>query len=117
MKVLDYIYQHSDNREITIGINIDLQKTFDKTIAQLSKRFTANQLHINLDKTCYSIFGHCFKESKTTILYTNGKIIPRVKSCKYLEIITDSKLKWQEHINYVQGGPIKTAPLKHTLIF
>ena len=29
MEVLDYIYQHSDNHEITLGIYIDLQKAFD----------------------------------------------------------------------------------------
>ena len=29
MEVLDYIHQHSDNHEITLGIYIDLQKVFD----------------------------------------------------------------------------------------
>ena len=29
MEVLDNIYQHSDNREITMGVYLDLQKAFD----------------------------------------------------------------------------------------
>ena len=29
MEVLDYIYQHSDCQEVTMGIYLDLQKAFD----------------------------------------------------------------------------------------
>jgi len=217
MEVLDYIYQHSDNHEITLGIYIDLQKAFDTidhsillmklqnygvrgTVLQwfynyLNKRqqytvlpnyesetdvikygvpqgsvlgpllfliyvndiqyaapdskiklfaddtniffsdsdpeklfsvanlnltklcewFTANKLHLNLDKTCYSIFGQDIKDSSTIRLYVNRVIIPRVESCKYLGIIIDSKLKWQDHIDNVYSRLVKFTSIFYKL--
>ena len=32
MEVVDKIYQHCDNREVTMGIYLDLQKAFDTVI-------------------------------------------------------------------------------------
>jgi len=40
-------------------------------------------------------------------LYINIKKIEHVEWCKYLGILIDSDLKWQDHINYVYNKLIK----------
>jgi len=76
-------------------------------LAQLSEWFSVNRLSLNLDKTCYSIFGPSHKDMKGYNLYINGKIIENVDCCKYLGILIDSDLKWQDHINYLHNKLIK----------
>lgn len=76
-------------------------------MAQLQKWFIANRLSLNLDKTCYSIFGHCREHLSAFKLYIDGKIIKKVECCKYLGILIDSDLTWQEHINYIYNKLVK----------
>jgi len=38
------------------------------------------------------------KDIKGHNLYINGKIVQNVEYCKYVKIIIDSDLKWQEQI-------------------
>ena len=59
---------------------------------------------LNFHKTCYSIFGPNHKDVKGFNLYINGKMIQNVECCKYLGILIDSDLKWQDHINYVYSN-------------
>ena len=209
MEVLDNIYTHSDNREITMGIYLDLQKAFDTVnhsillkkldiygvrgitlnwfisylsnrkqytvllnhesslefinygvpqgsvlgpllfliymndiqyavpdaklklfaddtnlflhnsdsvklfsianacMVQLSEWFNANRLSLNLNKTCYSLFGPTHKVRTGLELYISGEVIQNTECCKYLGIFIDCGLKWQEHINYIYNKIIK----------
>ena len=84
-------------------------------LAQLSGWFTANKLSLNLEKTCYSLFGPKQKDVKQYNLYINGKIIQNVECCKYLGIFIDSNLKWQEHIDYVYNKLIKFVSIFYKL--
>jgi len=70
---------------------------------------------LNLDKTCYSIFGPNHKDMKGFKLYINSKKIERVECCKYLGILIDSDLKWQDHINYVHNKLIKFTSILHKI--
>ena len=56
-------------------------------MAQLCEWFTVNRLSLNLDKTCYSIFGPNHKDMKGFKLYMNSKEIEHVECCKYLGIL------------------------------
>jgi len=67
-------------------------------MSQLCEWFKVNKLSLNLDKTCYSIFGSNHKNTTAHKLYINDKVIQNVASCKYLGILIDSDLKWIEHI-------------------
>ena len=84
-------------------------------MAQLLEWFTMNRLSLNLDKTCYSIFGPRQKDASGLNLYINGKIIQNVKCCKYLGILIDTDLKWQDHINYVCNKLIKFTSIFYKL--
>ena len=67
-------------------------------MTQLSEWFAANRLSLNLNKTCYSIFGTKQRITTQLKLYICGKEIQNTESCKYLEIFIDSDLKRQTHI-------------------
>jgi len=47
------------------------------------------------------------KDASGLNLYMNDKIKRNVKCCKYLSILIDTGLKWQDHINYVYNKFIK----------
>ena len=88
----------------------NLRELFDKAnvnMTQLHEWFIANRLSLNLDKTCYSIFGHYSEDPSAFELYINGKIIKKVECCKYLGILIDSDLTWQKHINYIYNKLVK----------
>ena len=65
--------------------------------------FSANKLSLNIDKTCYMLFGCTSKcqVNATLNLSINGQRINKVSSCKYLGIIIDDALKWEENTDYV----------------
>ena len=76
-------------------------------MSQLCEWFKVNKLSLNLDKTCYSIFGSNHKNTTAHKLYINDKVIQNVASCKYLGILIDSDLKWIEHTKYIYNKLIK----------
>ncbi len=70
-----------------------------------------NKLTINLDKTCYTIF-----KSKNKIIPDNlnnikieNVLIKKVPSAKYLGIILDENLNWEEHIDNLNKTIIQMA--------
>jgi len=76
-------------------------------MAQLSEWFAANRLSLNLNKTCYSVFGTKQRITTQLKLYISGKEIQTTESCKYLGIFIDCELKWQTHIYYVHNELLK----------
>ena len=69
-----------------------------------------NKLTVNLNKTCYTIF----KSRRITIpdylnnININNNTIKRVPSVKYLGIILDENLNFDEHIDNLNNSIIKT---------
>ena len=51
-------------------------------MSQLYGWFTANKLSLNVDKTCYSVFGPNCKKTMAHTLQINGQVIQNVKCCK-----------------------------------
>ena len=90
--------------------NSDLKKLFaeaNDSMIQLSEWFAANRLSLNLNKTCYSVFGPKQKTTTKLKLYISDKEIQNTESCKYLGIFIDCDLKWKTHINYVHNKLLK----------
>jgi len=85
----------------------DLYNKANVSLSELSKWFTANRLSLNIDKTCYSVFGILKNDLQNLQLKINGKPISNVDDCKYLGILIDSKLTWQDHIDGVYKKIIK----------
>jgi len=71
----------------------------------------ANKLHLNIEKTCYSVFSPNKSHiSRPTIsLEINKSVINRVENCKYLGVIIDDQLKWSTHIESVEQQEAKLS--------
>ena len=88
-------------RLLNLSISKDRLYTYSKDLvklfalanigmSQLYDWFTANKLSVNVDKTCYSVFGPNCKKTVTHTLQINGQVIQNVKCCKYLGILIDN---------------------------
>lgn len=57
----------------------------------------------NEDKTKYMIVRGIRKELKTDVIVKslNGTVIERVEKIKYLGVMIDSRLRWDDHCDYI----------------
>jgi len=60
-----------------------------------------------LEKTCYCVFGATEVEKSKIHLKIGDVEIQQVDCSKYLGIFIDSKLSWQNHIDYIYNKIIK----------
>ncbi len=69
----------------------------------------ANKLTLNVKKTKFVIFGfrHNLAGNIDTSLYINHEQIERVQSIKYLGMILDEQLSFEEHIDYLVSKSVK----------
>lgn len=78
------------------NMNLELNKLMDWTIA--------NKLSLNVDKTNYMIFSMKGKRAKPNRnLYINNRQLKRVEYTKFLGVIIDDKLSWNEHVKYIKN--------------
>jgi hypothetical protein len=89
-----------------------IQKT-NSSLKLLNEWFVANKLSLNLDKTCYTVFGT--KEGCDYNIHLNGITIKRVPSCRYIGVIIDEKLKWTEHIDNIYSKLVKFVGIFYKL--
>ena len=77
-----------------------LKNKMISVITSLSEWFSANKLTINMTKTAYTIFtkADTVPEQLNSINVLQTKI-NRTASAKYLGLLLDEKLIWQEHID------------------
>ena len=99
----------SDLKVIEVQANLCLQN--------MEKWFYANKLSLNIDKTFYMLFGSkSYCQTDTTLnLFINVQRINKVVSCKYLGVIIDEALKWEEHIDYVYKKIIRFSSILYKL--
>ena len=94
------------------------QEAYDKAsvvIDKLHEYMYDNQLHINIDKTCFMHFRpelsneermQCARTRSVESIYSlyiNGKKIKKVSNVKFLGIVIDDKLNWEAHLEYLQN--------------
>ena len=86
----------------------DLSTRTNKCLDEIYQWCLANKLTINLDKTNYTIF---FPSRKTSVENFNINIgnfkIQYTTCCKYLGILIDNKLDWQDHIDFIYKKLLK----------
>ena len=86
----------------------DLNLVFTETqelLNNLEQWFLDNQLTLNIEKTCYSIFTNKHVSGKS--LFIHNTEIQRASSVKYLGVYLDENLTWDTHINNVCSYLIK----------
>ena len=102
-----------DTNLFLTGNNVEQLVTHaNSSLRTLQSWFTSNKLSINVDKTCYSIFGNQNIPLNATITL-NSKAIDRSASTKYLGIVLDEKLKWDSHIEHVCKNLNKLTSVMH----
>ena len=117
--------------EIPIADNIDILSTisnvdisdseaeaYEKAQSVLNAVYDymyANQLHINVEKSCYMHFRHEYSNKERLVcartdrtydrllsLKLCDKKLKKVSKVKFLGVIIDEKLKWEAHIEHLQ---------------
>ena len=68
---------------------------------KLSVWFDVNKLSLNVLKTNYMLFGN--SKGQSSELTINGNVIEKVHKTKFLGVIIDDKLKWNDQINQVKS--------------
>ena len=77
-----------------------LQDMLNNDLPNICKWLQANKLSLNTDKTYCQLYNMTRKVVKP-IVALNGKDISFVTKMKYLGVLIDEKLSWNEHIDYV----------------
>ena len=80
-----------------------LYKIGNQILQELAKYCCYNRLIMNYDKCCYMEFGAVSKNVQCTdyILGVMNNKFSKVYSCKFLGVLLNSTLNWNEHINHV----------------
>ena len=74
----------------------------NETLHIISTWLSLNKLSLNTDKTVYIEFGNQVNSTpKNLSINIQGTKIKRVESNKYLGIIFDSNMRWNDHIGYI----------------
>ena len=87
----------------------ELEVVANGCLEKMEEWFHANKLSLNIDKTCYTLFtaNNRTNCNLSLDLYINKQKITKVTSCKYLGVIIDESLKWNEHVDYVYKKLLK----------
>ena len=74
-------------------------------LVTVMKWLQANKLSLNTDKTHFMVFDN--NKNIDSITLENGAIIHEVKLVKYLGLMLDSGLKFNDHVDYVKKKVLK----------
>ena len=76
-----------------------LRHYYKKSVDESVKWFRMNKLSVNIDK-CHVMLISGRNTSRYSLnIDIDGVKIPHVRSAKYLGVVIDSELKWNDHIN------------------
>ena len=83
-----------------------LQKDLDLNLNKIASWFQTNNLTLNIKKTKLMLFGtkQSFCKFKDTSLIYEGVMIERVEKFKYLGVLFDPQLSWDDHVNYLSSN-------------
>ena len=80
----------------------EVETKMNETLHILSTWLSLNKLSLNTDKTVYIEFCNQVNSTpKNLNINIQGTKIKRVESNKYLVIIFDSNMRWNDHIGYI----------------
>ena len=100
-------FEHTHLRILFSMVNNELKKIYEW--------FNANKLSLNVGKTKYSLFHKPSKTDDLPLLLSkvliNDKEIERVGSIKFLGVLLDEHLSWEEHIRYTEKKIAKNIGL------
>ena len=108
---------YADDTNIFVSGNSEAE-AYEKAQSVLNAVYDymyANQLHINVEKSCYMHFRHEYSNKERLVcartdrtydrllsLKLCDKKLKKVSKVKFLGVIIDEKLKWEAHIEHLQ---------------
>ena len=109
------LYADDTNIFVSGDSKSDAYKKAQVVLDRVHEYMFANQLHINVNKSCYIYFRHDYsnqerlKSARTDVplnqllsLKLCGKKLKQVSNVKFLGVVIDENLKWEAHIEYLQ---------------
>ncbi len=108
---LTHLFADDSNSFISRDTPEQLKESIKIVLRYLFDWCRANTLTVNIKKTCFTIFKTPrMKIPNFLDNVNNGNVtIPRVLSTKYLRVILDENLNWEEHIENLNKSLIKTS--------
>jgi len=89
--------------------------TFNQELKKLEDWFKANKLSLNIDKTKYSLFHKLSQADNLPLklpnLTINHKIIKRESYIRFLGVVLDQHISWNEHIRVIENKISKNIGL------
>ena len=100
-------FEHTDLRILFSMVNGELKRIYEW--------FNANKPSLNADKTKYSLFHKPSNSDDLSLLLSkvliNDKVVERVGSIKFLEVLFDEHLSWKGCIRYTDNKIAKNIGL------
>ena len=87
-------FSHKDIKELFRIVNIELDK--------ICTWFKANKLSLNEGKTKYILFHKPKDKDNIPVLNMNGKEIQRTDCIRFLGVLFDENLTWNNHIHLIE---------------
>ena len=103
----DLIRSYLSNRKQFVKYK-QLCQIINNELKVITEWFKANKLSLNIEKTNYISFQLKNKKQEKSTLEIDGKIINETNSTKFLGIIINKKLNFNEHILYTSNKLAKT---------
>ena len=110
-QLLSFTLYADDTNILISGTNLhDTIGRLNSEIPKITHWFNANKLALNVNKTHYVIFrpGRSNLTSQVPLML-NGTVVKLEKSTKFLGVILDSRLKFCEHITYINNKIAKNT--------
>ncbi|MGK2862648.1 MAG: RNA-directed DNA polymerase [Chitinophagaceae bacterium] len=111
------LFADDTNLFLSGGDYKEIEEEANVYLKSMESWFVANKLSLNIDKTCYTIFGpHKNVINNLSLsLIVNGQYIKRVQNCKYLGVFIDQSLSWNDHVDHVYKKIIKFSSIFYRL--
>ena len=107
---------YADDTTLYCNINQNVsEEVINNELSKVSQWLAANKSSINVTKTKYMAF-HLHKKVVTyPDLQLNGNKIERVTQFNFLDLILQSNLSWNKHVNYISLKVSKTIGILYRL--
>lgn len=100
----DNVISYADDTAIITTANswTEVEAKMNEDLECISSWLALNRLSLNISKTVFITFGNYNNSIPNNLdIRINQEKINRVSNCKYLGLIFDCNMKWEEHIKYI----------------
>ena len=77
--------------------------TMNEEMVKMVEWLNINRLSLNTNKTHYIIFSSRKRAKSSEKIFINGNVIEKVDATKFLGVILDSKMTWNDHICHIKN--------------